>query len=312
MCALCAREGPLMKQGRRRGAPAWATCHLRYAGMRCRNTLWLYRALPPKRPCSLTPGPDPPAHHHTSQPSAPSCPCALPPRLAAAHGARARTCAPRHALAGLARQRGRGRGPQGMAAAASGGGETGRGRRPAAAPACAHALSTYRTVAQPTCLPDAPWRHRPCVCCVLRHVGVLGQRQSVTPLPHAPRTCCARLLSAPHILMYRIQQQQQQRAPAAAAAASCSSSPPACPRPTPPSRKEGRTASLPDDSLRSRVQPPTANLRLQSLHDPLLVLNVESEVAGGTSASAARVARFLRAPPCADLPLDMGVLVALL
>ncbi|KXZ43378.1 hypothetical protein GPECTOR_92g601 [Gonium pectorale] len=49
----------------------------------------------------------------------------------------------------------------------------------------------------------------------------------------------------------------------------------------------------------------------QSLHDPLLVLNVESEVAGGAEASAARVAAFLRGGPLAQLPLDLGGLKAL-
>ena len=51
--------------------------------------------------------------------------------------------------------------------------------------------------------------------------------------------------------------------------------------------------------------------RPQSLHDPLLVLNIESEVVGGASASAARVAKFLRSGPTAELPLDLGVLMAL-
>ncbi|PNH03707.1 hypothetical protein TSOC_010229 [Tetrabaena socialis] len=49
----------------------------------------------------------------------------------------------------------------------------------------------------------------------------------------------------------------------------------------------------------------------QSLHDPLLVLNVESELPGGAEASARRVAAFLRSAPMAALPLDMGALAAL-
>ncbi len=53
------------------------------------------------------------------------------------------------------------------------------------------------------------------------------------------------------------------------------------------------------------------SVRVQSLHDPLLVLNVESEVAGGAAASAARVAKFLRSGPVAELPLDLGLLMAL-
>ncbi|KAG2439969.1 hypothetical protein HXX76_004088 [Chlamydomonas incerta] len=50
----------------------------------------------------------------------------------------------------------------------------------------------------------------------------------------------------------------------------------------------------------------------QSLHDPLLVLNVESELPGGAEAAAARVAVWLKAGGAgAELPLDLGALAAL-
>ncbi|KAG2454732.1 hypothetical protein HYH02_000569 [Chlamydomonas schloesseri] len=47
----------------------------------------------------------------------------------------------------------------------------------------------------------------------------------------------------------------------------------------------------------------------QSLHDPLLVLNCESELPGGAEAAAGRVAAWLRAGGAgAELPLDLGAL----
>ncbi|KAG2495321.1 hypothetical protein HYH03_006591 [Edaphochlamys debaryana] len=49
----------------------------------------------------------------------------------------------------------------------------------------------------------------------------------------------------------------------------------------------------------------------QSLHDPLLVLNVESELPGGAEATAARVAAFLRSPAIVALPLDLKALAQL-
>lgn len=47
----------------------------------------------------------------------------------------------------------------------------------------------------------------------------------------------------------------------------------------------------------------------QSLHDPLLVLNVESEVSGGAAVLASQVVAWLHAN-CGDLPLDLSALPA--
>lgn len=56
---------------------------------------------------------------------------------------------------------------------------------------------------------------------------------------------------------------------------------------------------------------PLVSLTQQSLHDPLLVLNVESEVPGGAVSTAARVVAFLRSEPLAGLPLQLGELADL-
>jgi hypothetical protein len=47
----------------------------------------------------------------------------------------------------------------------------------------------------------------------------------------------------------------------------------------------------------------------QSLHDPLLVLNCESEVAGGCRAGVAKVLAFF-SDKCAGMPLDLAKLEA--
>jgi len=48
----------------------------------------------------------------------------------------------------------------------------------------------------------------------------------------------------------------------------------------------------------------------QSLHDPILVLNVESEISGGCKAGATKVLSFLK-QRCANMPLDLEKLEAL-
>ena len=48
----------------------------------------------------------------------------------------------------------------------------------------------------------------------------------------------------------------------------------------------------------------------QSLHDPLLVLNTESEVPGGSKVVARKVLAFLESR-CAGMPLDLSKLQAL-
>lgn len=48
-------------------------------------------------------------------------------------------------------------------------------------------------------------------------------------------------------------------------------------------------------------------MSIQSLHDPLLVLNVESEVKGGAAVLVAAVAEWLH-KECGGLPLDMSAL----
>lgn len=71
-----------------------------------------------------------------------------------------------------------------------------------------------------------------------------------------------------------------------------------------------RTHSTP--ALISSLPPPPPSLPSpppQSLHDPLLVLNVESELPGGAAEAAVRVAAWLKAGGAGpELPLDLGAL----